>query len=171
MTLDISFPPASSVSDIAHIIQLSVAPVFLLAGIGSILNVMASRLGRVVDRARGIERDLEAADAGSDLQRLRRAQAELRTLDRRIQLAHGALSLCGGSAVFICLLVGLLFLADLMKFGIGRPVAVLFVLAMALVTAGLMLFLGEIYVAMRSVRVRTELLRADHHLAAVAPQE
>lgn len=167
MPLEINFPPPSSVTDIAHIIQLAVAPVFLLAGIGSILNVMASRLGRVVDRARGIERELEAADANSDAHRLRRAQAELRTLNRRIQLAHGALSLCGGSAVFICLLVGLLFLADLMKFDIGRPVALLFVLAMALVTAGLLLFLAEIYVAMRSVRVRTELLRADHHLPPI----
>lgn len=42
-------------ADIAHVIQLSVAPVFLLAGIGSILGVMANRLARVVDRARILE--------------------------------------------------------------------------------------------------------------------
>lgn len=47
----------SSAADIAHLIQLAVAPVFLLAGIGSMLNVLAQRLARVVDRARRIESD------------------------------------------------------------------------------------------------------------------
>ena len=42
-------------TDLAMIIQLSVAPVFLLAGIAGFLNVMSGRLGRIVDRARVVE--------------------------------------------------------------------------------------------------------------------
>ncbi|MBI1399945.1 DUF2721 domain-containing protein [Hyphomonas sp.] len=34
----------------AHIIQLAIVPVFTLAGIGALLNLMANRLARVVDR-------------------------------------------------------------------------------------------------------------------------
>lgn len=49
---------SDTISAVAHVIQLSVAPVFLLAGIGSILNVLAHRLARVVDRARSIEAEL-----------------------------------------------------------------------------------------------------------------
>jgi hypothetical protein len=35
----------------AHIVQLSVAPVFLLSGIAALLNVFANRLARVADQA------------------------------------------------------------------------------------------------------------------------
>ena len=38
--------------DIAGIIQMAVAPAFLLTGIGAILSVMANRLSRIVDRFR-----------------------------------------------------------------------------------------------------------------------
>ena len=52
MVLD---PTDISVSTVAQVIQLAVAPVFLLAGIGAFLNVCAGRLSRIVDRARNIE--------------------------------------------------------------------------------------------------------------------
>jgi hypothetical protein len=44
-----AFDPAS---DISHVIQLAVAPVFLLAGIGAFINAFAARLGRIFDRSR-----------------------------------------------------------------------------------------------------------------------
>ena len=47
--------PISSVETIATVIQLAVAPVFLLAGIAGLLNVLSIRLGRVVDRVRVVE--------------------------------------------------------------------------------------------------------------------
>jgi hypothetical protein len=53
---------AASISSVAHTIQLAVAPVFLLAGIGGILNVIATRLARVVDRVRALERDVPTAE-------------------------------------------------------------------------------------------------------------
>lgn len=45
----------SSISALAEIIQIAVAPVFLLAGIAGFLNVMSGRLGRIVDRGRVLE--------------------------------------------------------------------------------------------------------------------
>jgi Protein of unknown function (DUF2721) len=44
--------PADHLQDITHTIQLAVAPVFLLTALGTTLGVLASRLGRIVDRAR-----------------------------------------------------------------------------------------------------------------------
>lgn len=147
--------PSATVSAVAHIIELAVAPVFLLAGIGSILNVLAGRLARVIDRARGLEAalpDLGEGERG-------RMMAELKVLDRRMALAHWAIGCCTGSALFVCLVVVLLFLSDLTEQGFARSVAGLFVIAMTLIVAGLSLFLYEINVATRSVRVRRELLR------------
>ena len=142
------------VSTIAHLIQLSIAPVFLLAGIGAILNVLAQRLARVVDRAR----HLEAEFASFDEEARARAAAELCILDRRMTIVNLAISACTSSALFVCLVVAILFVADLAAFAFARPIALLFILAMLLLIVGLVLFLYEIRLAMRSLRVRRNLL-------------
>lgn len=144
----------SNVSTIAHTIQLSVAPVFLLAGIGSILNVLAQRLARVIDRARLLEAAFPTLRDGDR----ERAVAELHVLDRRMAVVHRAIFCCTASALLVCLVVALLFVADIADAGFARTVAVMFVLAMALIVAGLSFFVVEIQIATRSVRVRRELL-------------
>jgi len=50
---------------VAHAIQLAVAPVFLLSGIGAILVVITNRLGRIIDRARVLEDRLDNASRNS----------------------------------------------------------------------------------------------------------
>ncbi|HEY0026600.1 MAG TPA: DUF2721 domain-containing protein [Allosphingosinicella sp.] len=142
------------VSAIGHLIQLAIAPVFLLAGIGSILNVLAQRLARVVDRARALEQEFESFDESHR----ERAEAELVLLDRRMTVVNQAISACTASALFVCLVVGILFVADLADIAWGRPLAILFILAMSLLTVGLLLFLYEIRLAARSLRVRQDMM-------------
>lgn len=144
----------TTVSAVAHTIQLSVAPVFLLAGIGSILNVLTARLGRVIDRARAMEASLAETADGDHAPQL----ALLRALDRRMAVAHWAISCCTASALFVCLVVAILFLGDMTDRDWARVVAGLFIAAMALIVAGLTLFLVEISIATRSVRVSREWL-------------
>lgn len=48
-------PPESGLTEIAHVIQLAVAPVFLLTGVAGILSVLTNRLARIIDRARVLE--------------------------------------------------------------------------------------------------------------------
>ena len=141
--------PASSINSIAHIIQLAVAPVFLLAGIGSLLNVFAARLARVVDRARQIERHLAEAQEEEDLIELK----ELEILDRRMAICHWAIGLCTTAALLICLVVMILFVADIVAIKFAMPISLLFIAAMVSLTCGLLLFLAEITIATRSVRV------------------
>ncbi|HEX8525863.1 DUF2721 domain-containing protein [Allosphingosinicella sp.] len=154
--------PELPVSAIAQLIQLAIAPVFLLAGIGSILNVLAQRLARAVDRARRLEVEFGSYD---ESQR-DRAAAELCLLDRRMKLANWAISFCTASALFTCLVVAILFVADLSKFAFGQAIALLFIATMLLLIVGLILFLYEIRIAMRSLRVRRELLPGSDHSAA-----
>lgn len=138
----------ADIATVANIIQLAVAPVFLLAGIGGILNVVAHRLARVVDRVRSLERDVGAADEGGS--------GELRNLailDRRMRLCHGAIGLCVMAALLICIVVMILFVADLAAINFALPVSLLFIAAMASLTLGLLLFLSEVTIATRSVRV------------------
>ena len=139
-----------AVSAIAHQIQLAVAPVFLLAGIGALLNVMAQRLARVVERSRGLEREFASLDEDTR----RHAAAELHILDRRMNLVNLAITACTAAALLVCILVAMLFVADLADYAFGRLIAWLFIAAMLLLIAGLSLFLWEIRLAMKALRAR-----------------
>src|SRR5947209_20379004 len=97
--------PDLSVSTVAEIVRLALAPVFLLSGIGAFLNVCASRLSRIVDRSRDIEpRLLESRGAAHE-----RWLGELHVLDRRMTLVSWAISLSVPSAVRLCTAVVRLF--------------------------------------------------------------
>lgn len=146
-----------AVSTIAQTISVSVSPVFLLAGLGAFLNLMAGRMARVVDRARALEA-LHPRTSGPEHDRHVR---ELRLLDQRMAIINAALFLCVASAIAICVVVALMFLAELAKLQIGTIVALLFILAMTLLTLGLVFFLVEVRLSLRATRVRVELLERE----------
>ena len=148
----------SALSDVAHTIQLSVAPVFLLAGIGALLNVVASRLGRAVDRARALEEKLLAPPKDGDAPRMRN---ELSVLDRRMVLAQRSIFLFSFSALLVCVLVAALFITDLANLRLGALVGFLFIGAMIALIGGLSFFITEVTLATRTLRVRAELLMKD----------
>lgn len=140
---------ANTVNTVANIIGLSIAPVFLLAGIAGILNVLAARLARIVDRARSLESDVPTAAAEVQEAELR----ELVILDRRMTLAHWAIGLCTFAALLVCVVVMVMFVAVVSALNFATPVALLFIAAMVSVTIGLLLFLAEVTIATRWVRV------------------
>ncbi len=146
---------APTVSTIAETIQLSLSPVFMLAGIGAILNMLVGRLSRVVDRARVLE-TLHPRSAGPEHDR---HVWELQLLDRRMHIINAALALVTLSAVMTCLVVALLFVAELIHLRIGRYLAMAFILAMALLILGLACFMLEVRWSIRAIRIRPELLR------------
>lgn len=154
---------APQVSTIAQAIQLSVAPVFLLAGIGAILNLLATRLARVIDRGRV----LEARIPGSSDDARGRDIRELRLLDWRIKIINFAIFLIVSSAVAVSLVVVLLFVAELVHLRIGTMVAIAFIAAMILLMIGLVLFLVETQVASRIIRINADLLTNNDSKAGV----
>ncbi|PTQ13538.1 hypothetical protein CLG96_01165 [Sphingomonas oleivorans] len=147
----------STVADLAHTIQLAVAPVFLLTGIGAFLNMLTGRLARVVDRARKIE----AAFTPPDHPRHAQQVLELRLLDRRIRVVNTAIFLCTSSAVAVCMTIAGLFVSSLFGLGFTQTMAIVFVLAMLLLIVGLVLFLIEVRMAVAAIRVRDELLERN----------
>ena len=146
---------APTVSTIAETIQLSLSPVFMLAGVGALLNMLVGRLARVVDRARALEQ-LHPRSSGPEHDR---HVWELRLLDHRMRVINNALAAVTSSAVMTCLVVALLFVAELMHLRFGRYLAVAFILAMALLIWGLVLFMWEVRLSLRAIRIRPELLQ------------
>jgi hypothetical protein len=134
---------------VAHAIQLAVAPVFLLSGIGAILAVMTNRLGRIIDRARVLEEKLDGASAAI----LATLRADLGILSRRAKLISRAITLCTTTALLVCTVIAVLFLSAFLRFDATIPVALLFIAAMSTFFLGLVWFLREIYLATMTLRI------------------
>lgn len=132
------------VTEIARVIQLSVAPVFLLTAIGTILAALNNRLGRVVDRRRVVKDQLHSLDEEAS----RAAKEELALLARRARLIYHAIFAAVTSALLVCLVVASAFVGALIVFEVARLVAVLFVLAMIALIFCLATFLREIFVSL-----------------------
>lgn len=147
----------TSLSTVADTIQTAIAPVFLLAGIGAVLNVMVGRLARIVDRARSVEQ-LHPRSTGVEHDR---HVAELRLIDRRITVINSAIFLSVSAALAICLVVVMMFVARLANFHVGPAVAVAFIISMLLLMGGLILFLIEVRLSLAAIHVREELLELD----------
>ncbi len=139
----------SQVSDLAHVIQLAVAPVFLLTGIGPTLGVLTNRLARIVDRARALEREHATAAPLEEVE----LHGQLLTLRRRAQLINRAITLCTSCALLICVVIATLFVGALLGVNLGTVIVVLFLLGMVALIGGFVTFLQEIFLATASLRI------------------
>ena len=133
---------------ISHVIQLAVAPVFLLAGVGAILNVMANRLSRIVDRARALELKLATAEGPSAVELTQR----LANLSRRARIISHAMVLCVGTAVLVCSVIIVLFVGEFTAFDATLPAALLFIAALLAFLLALVWLLREIFLAIQTMR-------------------
>jgi hypothetical protein len=134
---------------IAHVIQLSVAPVFLLSGVAALLSVMTGRLSRVIDRARGLEGRWKGLDAAAT----RDGTSELAVLRRRAHLASWAINACAAAGLLVCLVIAGLFIDALLGTRLRWVVGAFFFLAMLALIAGLTFFLKEVYLATHTLRI------------------
>lgn len=138
----------TSLGDIAHVIQLAIAPVFLLTAVGTLLAVLTNRLGRAVDRRRVLVARLPALDAATR----ESANGELGYLERRSRLIYDAIALAVLCALLICLLIALAFVDAFVRFDLSTVVGMLFVLAMLALIGALAAFLREIFLGVNTVR-------------------
>lgn len=145
-------PTEVSITTVAHVIQLAVAPVFLLTGVGTVLSVMTNRLSRIIDRFRELERIRPGAGEGHFSQDdVRSHQDEMKILAHREQVIYWAISLCTVCALLICVVIVTLFVGSVMGVQLTSAIALLFIVAMFALIGGLLSFLREIYIATASI--------------------
>jgi hypothetical protein len=145
----IPLPIDTHISVIAHIIQLAVAPVFLLSGVGVTLTVLTNRLSRIVDRARVLEERLgealESAKAG--------LHDNLHILARRARFINWAITLTTSCGLLVCLVIMALFVGYFLRLDLSETIAVLFIVAMLAFVVAFVSFLREIFLATSSLRI------------------
>jgi Protein of unknown function (DUF2721) len=146
---------AVNIGDVAHAIQLALAPVFLLTGIAGILNVMAGRLARIIDRGRQLtERALPEPLRGEDALR-----QELQGLERRRHLASAAITACTLSALLVCMVIAALFLEVLLHVDLKWLAGLLFTGSTLTLVVGLAYFLREVHLATQTVRIPASVVK------------
>jgi CBS domain containing-hemolysin-like protein len=144
------FPQAA---DVAHLIQVALTPIFLISAIGVTLNVMTSRLARIVDRARIMESELCRPDyqaGGRDL------HAALSVLARRARYMNAAITLITLSALLIALVVVMLFVNAFAHWDLAAFIAIMFILSMLAFAAALTSFLIEVRIATTTLQIGIE---------------
>jgi len=139
----------SQLLDIAHVIQLAVAPVFLLSGVGVTLTVLTNRMARIIDRARVLEDRLEEGPPPGPA---RMYADEIDTLSRRAGLIQRAITLSTCSALLICVVIVILFLRAFLAVNLAALVGILFIASMLSFIGALIHFLLEIFAGTASLR-------------------
>jgi hypothetical protein len=140
--------PNLQLEAVARAIQLAIAPVFLVTGVIAFLSLLASRLARVIERARALEkRVLESPEPDETL------ETELMTLAHRAALMNGAIGLGTACALLVCTVIAALFLSAFLGAQLELLVGWLFIAAMGVLIAALLIFLAEVYLATSRLRI------------------
>ena len=138
-----------NIATVASVIDLAVAPVFLLAGISGLLVVLTNRLGRTIDRSRS----LQATESEFMPEPHKRAvQRELSSLLRRVRLSHVAIGMSTFSAILVCLVIVTLFLGSLLQLNVSLIVASLFIICMVILSLAFSAFLLEVLISTRTIQ-------------------
>jgi len=138
-----------NIDTIAHVIEISVAPVFLLAGISGLLMVLTNRLARTIDRSRS----LQLAELALLLPDQKVAiESEMNSLLKRSRFINLSISLATCSALLVCIVIIMLFLGSLVSINVAQVIASLFIVCMVVLSAAFSCFLAEVFIAARSLR-------------------
>ena len=112
-----------SLTELVPILQLAIGPVILISGVGMLLLTFTNRFGRVVDRTRGLVRELTAGPEAAHAVLLR-AQAEI--LTQRASILRLSITLAAVAALLAGVLILLLFLGVLLELRVGGAVVLVF---------------------------------------------
>jgi hypothetical protein len=137
----------AAITAVTRVIQLSIAPVFLLTALGTMLSVFSARLGRVVDRYRVLADRLPAVST----EQRELVRAEMVFLRKRRRVVNIAITLATAAALLVCMLIATAFISTIVGWDFSRPVAGLFVAAMLAFIGALLAYLSEVSLSVRSV--------------------
>lgn len=135
-----------TVNTVSQLIQLSVAPVFLLAGVAGLLNVFTGRLSRIIDKLEKVDNYVANQKTPKAVEEAEEKLSERRRfLTMRMQNTNYAIFFCTSTGLLIAMVIVTMFLSSLFDFKDSLFIATLFIVAMISFILSLLLFLREIY--------------------------
>ncbi|AXX89489.1 hypothetical protein CKA55_09025 [Arcobacter suis] len=137
---------ASSVNSVSQLIQLSVAPVFLLAGVAGLLNVFTGRLSRIIDKVDKLDKyEDENQKLLKDEETLLKVKERRKFLTKRMKNTNLAILFGTCTGLLIAMVIVTMFLSAIFQFKDSLLIVILFIAAMLCLISSLILFLREIF--------------------------
>jgi len=135
------------IDSITSMIQLSVAPVFLLAGVAGILNLFSTRLIRIIDKVDRLDKfeqeQKSLNNMSNDLKNMIKNRRDFLTM--RMNNTNLAIFFGTTTGLLIALVIITIFLSSFFHFEYTIFIASLFILAMCSLVISLILFLKELF--------------------------
>jgi hypothetical protein len=136
-----------SLESLIPTLQLAVGPVILISGVGLLLLCMTNRIGRVIDRARLVADECEAAESG----RRDVCYTKLGILCQRARILRASIALAAFSVLLVAVLVILLFCGALLRLEIAGLIVALFVGCMCALIGSLVLFIRDVNLSLKAL--------------------
>lgn len=146
--------PPNDLKAVISIVQTALTPTILLVAIGTLLGIFVTRLSRIVDRSR----ELQAQHPITSGKEHEMVVDELRLVKKRLETVSMSILLSVLSTISVCVIIGMLFMMGLAGLAMAKAIVATFVLALGFMSASLILFLREVHLANRNIRVREEFL-------------
>lgn len=143
------------INSISSLIELSVAPVFLLAGVAGLLNVFLGRLTRIIDKLESLDmfvHDRELKD--KEYHPSQAVTTRRENLLKRMQNINLSIMFATATGLMIALVIISVFSSSVMSYHAESFISTLFVLAMIFLILSLVLFLREIYFTTSYIKIK-----------------
>jgi hypothetical protein len=141
--------PAAPLTEIIPVLQVAVAPVILISGVGLLLLTLTNRFGRAVDRTRQIHREMREA-AAADQARL---ATQVEVIYRRARLIQRSIVMGVLSALFAAMLILTLFFTALMKWDSAVLICLLFICCLVSLVVSLLTFIMDIRLSLQALKM------------------
>ena len=130
------------------ILQLAIGPVILISGVGLLLLTLTNRFGRLLDRARLLNREHAVAPAAAaDL------KAQIAILHRRSAILRLSIILGAITVLLVPVLILVLFLSALLKLEVGSLIVTIFCLSQLSLIGSMVAFIRDMNLALQAVRL------------------
>jgi len=148
---------ATSLQELIPVLQVAIGPVILISGVGLLLLTMTNRLGRAIDRARSLARDLQERREPDRQPVL----AQVTIIYRRARLIRVTIALAALSVLLAAVLIILLFLSALLKWDQGLAIILIFISCLGSLIASLVTFLYDIHLSLVALKLELQQVQPD----------
>jgi len=143
-------------TEIIPVLQVAIGPVILISGVGLLLLTMTNRLGRAIDRARQLAREVNSPDANRT-----QVAAQVATIYRRARVLRLTITLAGLSVLLASVLIIVLFLTVLLKQDYGLLVSLIFIACLGSLIGSLITFIYDIHLSLAALRLELRQVNSD----------
>jgi len=133
------------------ILQLAIGPVILISGVGLLLLTLTNRFGRLLDRARLLNRD-RTEKPGHDSA----ASEQIAILHRRASILRLSITLGAITVLLVAVLILALFVAALFELEAGWLIAGLFCVSQVSLIGSMLAFIRDMNLALAAVRLEIQ---------------